>query len=58
MIFGRHGLWRLVLRCNVAEEAQNIRLVTAFLTLTGEREGTLSEGVRFLQAARQYLRFT
>src|SRR4029453_15789291 len=41
---------------NVAEEAQGIRLVAAFLVLTGERQRTLGEGVRLLQAPGQQLR--
>ena len=43
-------------RRNVAEEAQGIRLVAAFLVLTGKRQRTLGEGVRLLQAAGQHLR--
>src|SRR4029453_17264628 len=42
---------------NVAEEAQGIRLVAPFLVLMGERQRTLGEGVRLLQAAGQHLRF-
>ena len=43
-------------RRNLAEEAQGIRLVAPFLVLTGERQRTLGEGVRLLQAASQQLR--
>ena len=45
------------MRRNVAEEAQGIRLVAAFLMLTGERQRALGERVRLLQAAGQQLRF-
>ena len=54
--FGWLDLRRLAPRRNVAEEAQGIRLVAAFLVLTGERQRTLGEGVRLLQAAGQQLR--
>ena len=54
--FGLIALRRLAPRRNVAEEAQGIRLVTSFLVRTGERQRTLGEGVRLLQAAGQQLR--
>jgi hypothetical protein len=38
-------------RRNVAEEAQGICLVTAFLVRTGVRQRMLGEGVRLFQAA-------
>ena len=47
----------IALRGNLAEEAQGIRLVAAFLVLTGERQRALGEGVRLLQVASQHLRF-
>ncbi len=56
MGFGLCDLWGLAPRRNVAEEAQGIRLVAPFLVLTGERQRTLGEGVRLLQAAGQHLR--
>ena len=56
MGFGRRDLRRLAPRRNVAEEAQGIRLVAPFLVLTGERQRTLGEGVRLLQAAGQQMR--
>ena len=43
------------MRRNVAEEAQGIRLVAAFLVRTGERQCALGEGLRLLQAASQHL---
>ena len=54
--FGRLALRRFAPRRNVAEEAQGIRLVAAFLVLTGERQRALGEGVCLLQAASQQLR--
>ena len=54
--FGLVALRRLAPRRNVAEEAQGIRLVAPFLVRTGERQRTLGEGVRLLQAAGQQLR--
>ena len=54
--FGLLALRRLAPRRNLAEEAQGIRLVAAFLVLTGERQRALGEGVRLLQAAGQQLR--
>ena len=56
VVFGRVALRRLTPRRNVAEEAQGIRLVAPFLVLMGERQRTLGEGVRLLQAAGQQLR--
>ena len=44
------------MRGDLAEEAEGIRLIAAFLVLTGERQRTLGEGVRLLQAASQHLR--
>ena len=44
------------MRGDLAEEAQGIRLVATFLVLTGERQRTLGEGVRLLQAAGQQMR--
>src|SRR5262245_22335655 len=43
-------------RRNVAEEAQCIRLVAAFLVLPGECQRTLSQGLRLLQAAGLQMR--
>src|SRR5262249_23720066 len=43
-------------RCNVAEQAQGICLVAAFLARTGERQRLLGEGLRLLQTASQQLR--
>ena len=54
--FGLHGIRRLAPCCDVAEEAQGIRLVAAFLVFTGERQRSLGEGVRLLQAASQQMR--
>ena len=54
--FGLLDLRGIAPRRNVAEEAQGIRLVAAFLVLTGERQRPLGEGVRLLQAASQQLR--
>jgi hypothetical protein len=44
------------MRGNLAEEAQGIHLVTAFLVLAGKRQCTLGKRVRFLQATSQHLR--
>jgi hypothetical protein len=52
------NFYGLAVRRNLAEEAQGIRLVAPFLVLTGERQHTLGEGVRLLQAAGQQLRLT
>jgi hypothetical protein len=56
--FGLIILRRLAPRRNVAEEAQGIGLVAAFLALTGKRERPLDQGVRLPQAARQHLRLS
>ena len=53
MDLGRLSLRGLAPCRNVAEEAQGIRLVAAFLVLTGECQCTLGEGMRLLQAAGQ-----
>src|SRR4029453_16284869 len=55
--FSCFDVLQLVPRRNVAKKVQGIRLVTAFLVLTGERQRVLGEGVRLLQAAGQHLRF-
>jgi hypothetical protein len=47
--FGLRALRWLAPRCNLAEEAQGIGLVTTFLALTGVRQRALGEGVRLLQ---------
>ena len=49
---------RLALHGNVAEQAQGIRLVTAFLVCTGERQCPFSEGVCLLQVASQQMGLT
>ena len=54
--FGLIAFRRPTLHRNLAEEAQGIRLVTMFLSLTGMRQHTIGEGVRLLQAASQHLR--
>ena len=54
--FGLRALRGLAPRRNLAEEAQGIRLVAAFLVLTGKRQGALGEGVCLLQAAGQQMR--
>ena len=48
---------RIAPRRNVAEEPQGIRLVAAFLVLTGVCQRTLGEGARLLHAAGQEIRF-
>jgi hypothetical protein len=45
MIFGLFGLRGLALRGNLTEEAQGIRLVTAFLSRTGESQRPLGESM-------------
>jgi hypothetical protein len=54
--FGFFYMRWIALRRDVAEEAQGIRLVTAFLVFTGERQRVLGEGVRLLQAASPQMR--
>ena len=54
---GQRHVWGTAMCGNLAEEAQGIRLVAAFLVRTGMRQLTLGKGVRLLQAASQYLRF-
>ena len=56
VIFSLIALRRLAPRRDLAQEAQGIRLVAAFLALTGERQRALGEGVCLLQAAGQHLR--
>jgi hypothetical protein len=46
---------RLTLRRNIAEEAQGIRLVAAFLVFIGECQLTLGEGMCFLTASERRL---
>jgi hypothetical protein len=50
-------LWGLAMRCNVAKETQGIRLVTAFLAFTSQRQCVLGEGVRLFSVASPHLRF-
>ena len=45
------------MRSDLAEEAQGIRLVAAFLVLIRERQRLLGEGLCVLQAASQQSRF-
>src|SRR4030095_11342651 len=45
------GLWGIAPRSKLAEEAQGIRLVATFLSLTSVGQRALGEGVRLLQAA-------
>jgi hypothetical protein len=47
--FGLIAFRRLTLQRNLAEEAQGIRLVAAFVALTGERQRAISEGRRGLR---------
>jgi hypothetical protein len=54
--YGLIACRRLTLRCNLAQEAQGIRLVAAFLVRTGEYQCLLGEGLRLLQAASEHLR--
>src|SRR5262249_20160497 len=54
--FGLLDLRGITMCGNLAEEAQGIGFVAAFLVRTGERQRALGEGVRLLQAARQQLR--
>src|SRR5262249_54637672 len=56
MGFGLRALRGLTTCGDVAEEAQGICLVAAFLVRTGKRQRTLSQGVRLLQAASQQMR--
>ena len=54
--FGLHGIRRVAPCCDVAEEAQGIGLVAAFLACAGLRQRLLGEGLRLLQAASQQMR--
>ena len=54
--YGGLALRGIAPRRNVAEEAQGIRLVAAFLVRTGMRQRALGEGLRLLQAVGQQLR--
>jgi hypothetical protein len=56
VVFSRLDLRGITPRRDLAEEAQGIRLVTPFLSLTGIRQHTLGQGVRLLQLAGQQLR--
>ena len=49
-------LWGLAPRRDLAEEAQDIRLVAPVRELAGDRQGALGVGVRLRQATRQHLR--
>src|SRR5262249_33538267 len=51
-------LWGLAVHGNIAEEAQGIRLVMAFLMFAGERQRPLGEGLRLFHAASQQMRLT
>jgi hypothetical protein len=46
--FGLAVLWWLAPRRNVAQEAQSIRLVAAFLALMGKCQRPVGEGIRLL----------
>src|SRR5712691_10806538 len=54
--FGWLNLRGLAPRRNVAEEAQGIRLMAAFLMLTCKRQRALGEGLRLLEVASQHMR--
>jgi len=54
--FSFFDMQRIALRCNITEEVQGIRLVTAFLVVTGERQRVLGKGVRLLEAASPQMR--
>src|SRR5262245_57035108 len=56
--FSLIALRKITPRRNVAEEAQGIRLVAAFLVLMGMRQRLLGKDLRLLQAACQHLRFS
>jgi hypothetical protein len=46
--FGFCDMWGLMLRRDLTEEAQGIRLVTPLLVRAGMRQGVLGEGLRLL----------
>ena len=54
--FGLRDVWGIAPRRNIAEEAQGIRLMAAFLVLTSQRQRALGEGVCLLQTASRDLR--
>jgi hypothetical protein len=54
--FGWRALRGSAMRGDLAEEAQGIRLVTAFLVCASEPQRALGVGERLLQAADQYMR--
>jgi hypothetical protein len=49
--FGQGNIWEIVVQRGRPEEPQSPRLVTAFLAITGEHEGTLGELARVLCTA-------
>src|SRR5262249_54249977 len=55
---GRVGVQGGAMRGDLAEKAQGIRLMPAFLVLADMRQGLLGEGLRLLQTASQQLRLT
>jgi hypothetical protein len=54
--FGLIALWRLTSCRNLAEEAQSIGLVAAFLVFLGECQCALGEGLCLLQTAIPQIR--
>jgi hypothetical protein len=54
--FGLIAFRWLAPRCNVAEEAQSIRLVTTFLVSTGKRQCAFGEAVCRLQPVGEEMR--
>ena len=56
--FGLFNRWRIAAHRDLAEEAQGIRLVAAFLVRTGMCQGTLGQELRLLQATSQELRLS
>ena len=53
VISGLLAFWRFASRRNLAEEVQGMRLVTAFLVRTGERQRPLGKGLRLLHVPSQ-----
>ena len=57
MDFGQRALGRIAMPHDVAEETASIRLIASFLMLTGKSQRTICEGLCFLQATSEQIRF-
>jgi len=57
MVFGAADFWGIVMRANIAEEAEGPRLVPPFVVLTSNLKGTLSQPPGFIRSTGQQIRF-